>query len=478
MNNSHWLKSREIAERIIIRGNLILETPTYFGTGDHDELVDIPLALDPLEGRALLTGASLSGALRSYLRECEHGYGQQGDKKSLYMNLFGNQENDEGEQSLLIVHDSLGEKPKVELRDGVKIDNKTRTAEKKHKFDFELIEAGACFPIEMELLLPKEYERKEKLLLGLAIALKGLEKGEISLGFRKRRGFGSCKIKEWNVCRYNLTTPEGLINWLNKDLKEEELGQNILTLLSINEKNLIDNRCLFTMNANFSLDGSMIIRSGYDKADAPDMVHLHSNRNGKSVPVLSGTSLAGALRARAFRIAKTIGSEEKASEMINRLFGPEIKSPADKASASQLITTENEITNPLNLVQQRIKIDRFTGSSFPTALFDEQPIFEQNGTNVKFKVQIQKPENAQIGLLLLLLKDLWTGDLPLGGEASVGRGRLRGLNAELTYKKESFDEQRVWGISQKNNGKLEIVGVRENLENFVIDLLEVMQHDT
>jgi len=91
-----------------------------------------------------LTGASLAGALRSYLREFEHGYGQQGDKKSLYMNLFGNQENDEGEQSLLIVDDSLGEKPKVELRDGVKINNKTRTAEDKHKFDFELIEAGTC----------------------------------------------------------------------------------------------------------------------------------------------------------------------------------------------------------------------------------------------------------------------------------------------------------------------------------------------
>lgn len=85
MDNSHWLKSREIVDRIIIRGSLILETPTYFGAGDHDELVDIPLAVDPLEGKTLLTGASLAGALRSYLREYEHGYGQQGDKKNHYI---------------------------------------------------------------------------------------------------------------------------------------------------------------------------------------------------------------------------------------------------------------------------------------------------------------------------------------------------------------------------------------------------------
>jgi CRISPR/Cas system CSM-associated protein Csm3 (group 7 of RAMP superfamily) len=494
MNNPRWLESREIVERIIIRGNLVLETPAYFGSGDHDEIVDISLDLDPLEGRTLLTGASLAGALRSYLRECEHGFGKQGDKKSLYMNLFGNHENDEGEQSFLIVNDSLGEKPKIELRDGIKIDGKTRTAKDKGKFDFELIEAGACFPIEIELLLPREEKRKEKLLLGLAIALHGLEKGEISLGFRKRRGFGRCRIKEWNgvkgwnVCRYDLTTPKGLIDWLNLDKGEEKSGQNILTLLGISESELLDKRCIFQMDATFSLDGSMIIRSGYDEVNAPDTVHLHSKRNDESVPVLSGTSLAGALRARAFRIANTIQNStttskdnQKAREMINNLFGPEIEKPEDKAFASKLITAETEIINPLKLVQQRIKIDRFTGSSFPTALFDEQPVFEQSGTKVKLKVQIQKPDNAQIGLLLLLLKDLWTRDLPLGGEASIGRGRLIGQEAELSYKTEGPNYQE-WKLKQRYNGKLEIVGDREKLEgfvnNFVSNFSEETQHDT
>ncbi|AKB19471.1 RAMP superfamily CRISPR-associated protein [Methanosarcina sp. WWM596] len=488
MNNPHWLESREIVERIIIRGNLILETPAYFGSGDHDEIVDISLDLDPLEGRTLLTGASLAGALRSYLRECEHGFGKQGDKKSLYMNLFGNNENDEGEQSLLIVNDSLGEKPKIELRDGIKIDGKTRTAIDKGKFDFELIEAGTCFPIEIELLIPREEKRKEKLLLSLAIALHGLEKGEISLGFRKRRGFGRCRVKKWNVYRYDLTTPKGLIGWLNLDKREEKSGQNILTLLGISESELLDKRCIFQMDATFLLDGSMIIRSGYDEVNAPDTVHLHSKRNNKSVPVLSGTSLAGALRARALRIANTIQNStttskdnKKAREMINNLFGPEIEKTEDKAFASKLITAETEIINPLKLVQQRIKIDRFTGSSFPTALFDEQPVFEQSGTKVKLKVQIQKPDNAQIGLLLLLLKDLWTRDLPLGGEASIGRGRLIGQEVELSYKMEGSNYQE-WRLKQKYNGKLEIVGDREKLEdfvnNFVSNFSEEIQHGT
>ncbi|MGQ9815302.1 MAG: hypothetical protein ACUVR3_09155, partial [Candidatus Roseilinea sp.] len=41
-------------------------------------------------------------------------------------------------------------------------------------------------------------------------------------------------------------------------------------------------------------------------------------------------------------------------------------------------------------------------------------------------------KQSEIGLLLLLLKDLWTGDLPLGGESSVGRGRLKGVQAVIS----------------------------------------------
>jgi len=37
-------------------------------------------------------------------------------------------------------------------------------------------------------------------------------------------------------------------------------------------------------------------------------------------------------------------------------------------------------------------------------------------------------------LLCFILKDLWNGDLPLGGEKSIGRGVLQGLSAKLKFK--------------------------------------------
>ena len=470
MKNARWHKSRQVVERVIVEGTLTLETPARFGGGDSDGLTDMPLALDPLKGRALLTGSSLAGALRSYLREREPSYGE-GEKDhpgNFSAQLFGRQEDTSGEQSPLITYDALGNRPSIELRDGVAIDPKTRTAEDKKKYDFELIDAGATFPLCVELLVTEN--ERDSLLRGLAIVLQGLERGEIPLGGRKRRGFGQCRVGEWHVRRYDLTQTEGLIGWLTDDHAIEKSGQDIAVLLNVSDTDL-DERQRFLIKATFALDTSLLIRSGFGKSDAPDFVHLHSKRNGQDVPILSGTSLAGALRARALRIVNTLTENREAAwEFTDRIFGVRSRGKEDKRplTASHLIVHETEIGNPLELVQSRVKIDRFTGGSFPTALFSEQPVFGRlNGeTTVTVKLELRQPADAEIGLMLLLVKDLWTGDLPLGGEVSVGRGRLRGIAANLEY------GEQEWRLSQKDK-QLEVSDSdKDALEGFVQALRE------
>ncbi len=185
--------------------------------------------------------------------------------------------------------------------------------------------------------------------------------------------------------------------------------------------------------------------------------------------------MAGALRARALRIANTV-KNGNAEAWVDRLFGPPVKSSQDKTShdkttASKLITAETEIINPVNLVQSRVKIDRFTGGAYPGALFHEQPVFGLD-TEIKMDILIQNPEEAQIGMLLLLLKDMWTGDLPLGGQIGVGRGRLRGESVTLTLR--SVDPKpEHWTINQANN-ELEINGDKDKLEGFVNKFKEAM----
>jgi CRISPR/Cas system CSM-associated protein Csm3 (group 7 of RAMP superfamily) len=467
MTDDRLETSRRVVERIEIGGKLSLETPCCLGNGDKDSLADMPLALDQLQGCALLTGTSIAGALRAYLREREFGYRNDGGPDALHNRLFGRQEEEEGEQSWLIVNDSLGEMPKVELRDGVSLDPKTHTAEHKKKFDFELLEAGTTFSLRLELLVPQN--GREDILRSMTIALQGLENGEIALGARKRRGLGRCRVKEWQVTRYDLTTTSGLLDWLNHTGKPVA-GSSISQLLVVQPD--MDFRELFILQTVFGLEGSLLIRSAAGEASSPDSVHLQSIRNKTQVPILSGTSLAGALRSRALRIAKTVGTDDKANKLIDDMFGRRIRSSTDRPEASRLITAETEITSPLKLVQNRVKIDRFTGGSYPTALFSEQPVWGQDETAVIMKIMIQQPSDAQIGLLLLLLKDLWTGDLPLGGEISVGRGRLQGKKSSLTYKRSENLQQ--WSIIQADGG-LDIDGNRDQLEQFVSGFVKEMQ---
>ena len=57
------------------------------------------------------------------------------------------------------------------------------------------------------------------------------------------------------------------------------------------------------------------------------------------------------------------------------------------------------------------------------ALFDEEPIYRGE---VKVSMELRDQRPGETGLVLLLLKDLLTGDLPVGGTSSVGRGVFRG----------------------------------------------------
>lgn len=437
--------NRHIDERWFITGELELVTPTSLSNGDPDPFIDLPIVVDELEGYALLTGASLAGALRNYIHEFD---------SDLATTLFGGaREDKEGAQSPLIVDDALSRRlPDIELRDGVSIDPATRTAKEGEKYDRQLLAAGTRFDLRFELLLSSHMtaETRAMALRALAQALHGLEIGDIRLGGRKRRGYGQCRVNHWQVWRYDLMSREGLHAWLTHGRRgnwqaRAEKVESILHLTALGEVALLeDKRDRFEMQADLLIDGSVLVRSGFEEDYGPDVSHLKSRRKNKHEPILPGTSLAGVLRAQALRIARTVaGSDhrETADKFVNEMFGfmpkPDKKALAqrnrnqEKKQASRVIVDEVPITgNYHELVQSRVKIDRFTGGAYESALFAEQPVF---GGQFRLRVTLMKPEAAEIGLLLLLLKDLWTGFVPIGGGANVGRGRLKGTWAKLRH---------------------------------------------
>jgi CRISPR/Cas system CSM-associated protein Csm3 (group 7 of RAMP superfamily) len=465
---------REIIRRVIVRGCLKLESPTCLGSGDADSPTDMPLLRDSISQRALLTGSSIAGALRNYLRDYEHDYGAGEASNDLATELFGAmRRDDDGDQSPLIAYDAISSTvPTLELRDGVKIDSKTGTASNKAKYDLEVLAAGTEFPLQFELLIDQQADQP-KLLQGLAIALRGLESGEINLGMKKRRGFGRCQVSQWQVWDFDLTDPLQSRQWVEYDhwtegfLPEPPAKQSsILDALKVSLDELQDQRDRLILQATFAINGSLLIRSGQASiGPAPDVVQLKSYRNGELKPVLSGTSLAGVLRHRAERIVNTlVDSGGSANSLISDLFG-DVNERAKTAKSSRLIVQEVDIKNTHDLVQNRIAIDRFTGGALHGALFDEQPIF---GGEFTICLELRQPKNHEIGLLLLLLKDLWTGDLPVGGESSIGRGRLQGRSAKIRHYHQG--QKQEWTIDQVDQ-KLRVSDA-EALEMFVSALLD------
>lgn len=515
--SAQWLNSRQLAERIIVTGKLRLETPAHFGNGDGEGLLDMPLHLDTYDGRALLTGASLAGALRSYIARYSEKQAQA---------LFGDVYDDptgqnavrkRSEESLVIVDDAFGDRrPLVELRDGVAIDPRKRTAEDRKKYDMQLLAAGTEFSLTFELLVrnkkdktsSRTQEEKEELIQLFALALQGLAQGHIRLGKRKRRGFGQCQVDFWTVHRYNMQNTEGMIAWLqHKADAGGTSGADLFALLGVQAIAQVTPR--FRLDATFRLDSSLLIRSTPGADDKADATHLQAKRKGRKSQqtathnraVVSGTSATGALRARSLRIVNTLASEaatqaaqpdeNAAARFVDTLFGYRAKDDNDKTPlwASRLWVDETYLQAPL-LVHTRVKIDRFTGGSYPGALFSNAPIWAGEETRVQIRLvldttitppSVPQPdgeaanlytpaEDAEIGLLLLLLKDLWTGDLPLGGESSVGRGRLIGESATI----EIGDE--TWTLTATTQGTMDFNGADPTpLENYVNTFVQHVQ---
>lgn len=458
--------SRRIVERIVVKGDLILKTPAHFGNGEGDPFVDLPLSLDAYDARPIITGTSHAGALRNALTERLAGYGKEVDgADSPVVKLFGaRREKEDDRQSALIVEDALAvdedKTPAIELRDGVAIMPDTGTARPDFKYDLELLPAGTRFETGFELLVPEG--EGDLLRTHFAAALEELAAGEIYLGARKRRGFGECGVTHWKVWRYNLRTAAGLKGSLAHDHPEwrgaiqPRAGSDITALLDVAGPvaALDDNRQYFEVSGTFRLPGDLLIRSGFESLTGPDTMHLLSQRGGAKAPVIAGTSLAGVMRGRALKIAQTLGLAE-AAELVNGLFGYLVekrhggRETEKQVKASRLQVYERVIeTKAPEWVQQRVRIDRWTGGALDTGLFAEAPV---TGGTVELAARIRNPAEREVALLIHIWKDLWTGDLPIGGEAGVSRGQLRGERGNIRWREHG--QTKTWTLAE--NGTLQ-----------------------
>jgi CRISPR/Cas system CSM-associated protein Csm3 (group 7 of RAMP superfamily) len=403
MNKHRW-KARDIAQRLVIEGELILESPCRLTGGEANEVSDGPLLRDD-DGVAFISGTTLAGLVRHYLTPRVN--------PEELKELLGPARQAEGNQSRLLFSEArCTAEAGVELRDGVAICPKSGIALDGKKYDLELLAVGSKFRIVLELLMPSGPSRLKSLL---GIALHAFERGEIAVGGRSRRGYGQCRVQSWTVTDYPVATLDGLMSWLSRSGKSRPLNSGA-EWMDGPWNTLSDD---FSIIMNLRLPGSLLIASNGYGPDQPDRTHL-TRKNGKALiePVLSGTSLAGILRHQCLKIANTLGLP---GDFVRKLFG-------DSGHASKVRVRESNLEGGSTLRHTRVRINPWTGGAADSLLFDQDCQF---GGSVRVEVSARALCDAEKALLLLACRDLALGHLPVGGQGGVGRGRLEPSQPEF-----------------------------------------------
>ncbi|MEI7526875.1 MAG: RAMP superfamily CRISPR-associated protein [Mariniphaga sp.] len=356
----------------------------------------------------------------------------------------------------------------TEVRDGIRMNSLSGTVSEGAKFDYELLGAGADFCMTIIFRIENNYD----IAMEIASAIVKLIKDGIDIGSKSTVGYGRLKGSA-TLFGLDFSNPQDFTNWIDGSYSKPDYVINMITPVATTL--LADEANIFEIKGSFRIKNSLIIRSYSTNPEAPDSAHLKSGgRN-----IISGSSIKGALRGRAERILNVIHADETITEaLIASLFGDVEKDPNDKQKVrpdgytvpSRVFVNEIPVENVREDVQTRIQIDRFTGGTVDSALIEEVPLFPmQNKSrqieNLRISIKNAQPEEK--GLMLLLLKDLWTADLPVGGEKAIGRGVLEGISSIIT------DGKTCYSISEEPHGLEKLT----ELQKYVADLTNLTNFD-
>jgi CRISPR/Cas system CSM-associated protein Csm3 (group 7 of RAMP superfamily) len=425
--------------KIVFKGNVRNMSPLIIG-GGGDEQTDSDVLKDK-KGYPFIPGTSFAGVIRHHFEKYYSEFVQ-------IEKYFGYSKGEEGEGSKIIFSDLISENDAdIQIRNGIRIDNATGIVEDRGKFDFEVIEPDAKFAFRIEI----GGNDKNELMRFIATIKKDIKEKRIAFGAKTNLGFGKIELvdKDSNISLYDLENKNDILKWLKKS--DNKIEEN----LSKPYKYKYDS---FRIEFDFVIKDSFIVRHYSNDPSVSDSVHIKSC--GKNI--IPGTSIKGAIRARAEKILNTLKINDR-YELFDFLFGNssknnKVNSKKYNGSIPSRIKI-NEVIIKQNVeasIQQRIKTDRFTGGTINGALFDSMPVFANDYINTnKLIMELKNPIDSEIGLVLLILKDLWTEDLAIGGEKSVGRGVLMGKRVVILYKDMNVVIDDINSVFAKDKNKLQ-----------------------
>jgi len=315
--------------------------------------------------------------------------------------------------------------------DGVRIDPKTGTAADQAKYDYEYVNPGVEFRCEIVVTIRKQFEATDFKRLSYFVIT--CFENEFQIGAKANKGFGELDLS--NAVTDVFKFPKDFDRWMQFCADGQITdARDLSKLMNPIEYKAISN---LRIRINANLAGPIITALNIDGAGKVDKIQFH-RESGKYI--IPASSILGPISHRARKILNTVYMNQANSLSIHKNIFGDVEEETQISCRSKIIVKESEIRNSREHSQTRIQVDRFTGGVINSALAESLSIIPAGDKNVEFIIILKNPEPKEITLLMMVIKDLLTGDLAIGGEKGIGRGLFRGGEVSLEYNHDKLEE--------------------------------------
>ena len=423
-----------------LQADLRLTSPMMLGNGVNDNSDnDLLIGAD---GNPFIPGTSLAGVIKAGMKDntCID---------SKHMDLLMGKEGDDSRQSMVILHDSFLKERKqnveVVVRDGIEINEYTKTAKNKSKYDFEVLNPGVVFGFRMEILVRERF-KELPVLQFVRDFVAFAESGDFRVGAKTNRGYGQLaieNIKCYDVDFFNektwKTPMDAMKAYIAFDWSQLKTWEAFMMEKNLEEELLpeISYRYPYTsIMVPLAVENTLLIRNYFLSNLDVDCEQLMIGDKA----VIPGSAWAGCFRHKVKEFLEELSNKAIAKNMTKEIFGAE--KDYDVPARSRIVFMESEEcgkekTNTKNVT--RNKIDRFTGGVLKTALFSERIAV---GGTYQLEVRLEDAKDYEVGLLLLAVQEIRHGLMAVGGTTSVGRGAFES-NGEITINSEKLSDEKM-----------------------------------
>ncbi len=305
-------------------------------------------------------------------------------------------------------------------------DRKTKAVENQKLFTKTMVADGAQFQVRLKISGKNIEESHVQTLLWLLSNFNG-QSGGITLGAATASGNGAAK---WSDC--TVKKPKATFSWTDVLAEAGKPERQTVEMPHEPPPEICaegTKAAEITLNLEIPIDGPFLSFGGNTPKTTTQPEQFTPRRTRSGTVMLDASSLRGALRSQAERICRTVGIGVEGNEMLAHLFGTQTRKSA--LTFSHFYPNAPEIAHH----QEFVAIDRFTGGAAAGAKFHGKSILNPTlvGTLTINRTRLGEHENAALGLLLLTLRDLDEGDIPLGyGAAAKGYGQVKAGSATAT----------------------------------------------